>query len=110
ERSRLEGLKRGPVAGIEQNDRERDRADGIGRFVAGKIDSETIHSRDQPDYQEEKQQGSAEAEGKQAGECGEQDERSQNQCDEIKCVQPSASNLSLRADPKNFNAYSAKHL
>ena len=72
--------------GIEQDDGQRQRTDHIGGGCIVELDAESVGAAGQPDGEEEKQDGSAEAEGDQARKRRSEHQRGCNQRYGIKCL------------------------
>ena len=69
--------------GIEQDDRQRQRADEIGEVGIVEVDAQPVDAGQKADRQEQEQEGGAEAEGEEAGKRGQQDEDGADEDDEV---------------------------
>ena len=78
--------KRRAEAGIEQDDRQRQRTDDIGRWGIVEFDAEPIGAAGQSDGEEKKQDGGAEAERDQARKRRSEHQRSCYQRYGIECL------------------------
>ncbi len=83
-------MQRSSISRIEENDRQRQRADDIGQGEVREFYAETVDPGGKPDRQEEKKERCAEAKGDEARKCGQENQGRCNQRDRVKLTQSSS--------------------